>query len=89
MYTGYFLFLSVQGHSEVIWCISDYRQRCISKTVGRRGKWSEMYGLWDISNTYIGTFDIVVGFKVILCHSEHLSQNDLYLKNGWILDRGY
>ena len=30
---------------------------CISKTVGRRGIFSEILELWDNSNIYIGIFD--------------------------------
>ena len=44
IYTGYFWLLSAQWHSQVIWCISDYGQLCISKMVGRRGK---RYEIWD------------------------------------------
>ncbi len=37
-YTGNFWQLSAQGQSEVIWCISDFRQPSILGTAGRRAK---------------------------------------------------
>ena len=44
VYTGYFLLLSVQGQAGVIRCISyfsDFQEPCISKTAGRRVKWTK------------------------------------------------
>ncbi len=38
IYTACFFQLSVQGHSEVTRCISDFRQPFISKTASRRAK---------------------------------------------------
>ncbi len=47
---GYFWLLSVQCHSEVIWCHSDNRQFCISKTAVEENG----VKFRNITNTYIG-----------------------------------
>ncbi len=62
MYAGFCCLLSVPG---VIRCIFEYRQLCISKMIGRREKRGKIWGPWGISNTHMGTFDIL-GFKVTL-----------------------
>ena len=64
MLAGYvsLLHVSVQGHSEVICCVSDYQQPCISKTVGRRGKWGKIWDSRTLVRQIWGTFD-VVGFS--------------------------
>ena len=41
--TEYLWQLSGQGQSEVIRCISDLRQPCISQVAGRREKWIKMW----------------------------------------------
>ncbi len=53
----------------------------ISKTAGRRAKWTKIWDSVDTSNTYMGTFDLV-GFKVILGSFSALSQNELLSKTA-------
>ena len=46
VYTGHFLLLSVEGQSEVIRCISDFRQPSISKTAGHGAKRTNIGASW-------------------------------------------
>ena len=41
----------------VIWCISDFRQPCISKMAGRMAKWSEIWALGICIQCRHDTFD--------------------------------
>ena len=55
------------------------KMACKSEVAGCRAKLSELcMGLGDTSNTYMGTFDLVV-CNVILSQLVHLSQNGLQL----------
>ena len=44
---------SFWGH----WCISDLRQPCLSKTSGRRAKWSEIWALGGCIHCIQGSFN--------------------------------
>ena len=58
------------------------KMACISKTARRRAKRSEIWDSWILVTYILGMHDLVV-FNVIWGHSVHLSQNGLYLDNGW------
>ncbi len=62
------LLLNVQGQSEVIQYISDFyeaQQPCISKTVGRRAKQTQIWAAWVLTKCILGTFDCQV-FQISL-----------------------
>ncbi len=44
VFNGYRALLTiVQGHSEVIWRISDFRPPCILETADHRAKWNKIW----------------------------------------------
>ena len=60
----------------------NYKMCNFLKTDGRRTKRTEMWDSGILVTHVLSIFDPVV-FNVILSHSVHLSQNGLYLENGW------
>ena len=56
-FTWWFRLLSVQGQFEVIRCIFDFRQPCISKRVGHRAKRTKIWATWARMKYIQNTFD--------------------------------
>ncbi len=70
-------------NSGVIWCISDFKQPCISKIAGHRVKRGEIWALRWVFSVYM-VLSKVKWLRSFWDHLVHFQfSTALYLENGW------
>ncbi len=82
VYTLCFWQLSAWGFSGAMWCISDFRQTCVSKTAGRTTKGSEIWASGWVFSVHRVLFTVKC-LRSFWCHSVYFwFSARLYLENG-------